>query len=78
MASVDEPAAPNRSLLGGVADWARRHPVIVTLLVACIVVGGLLGLYLLPAEWSTARRLAGGLVSGGGVGLLVSATRMVG
>ena len=69
---------PKRSLLEGVADWALRHPAILTLLVACTLAGGLLGLLLLPEEWSAARRLLGGLVSGASVGLLVSATRMVG
>jgi len=75
---VNEPAAPERSLLEDVTDWVRRHPAILTLLIACVVLGGVMGFFLLPTEWSVARRLAGGLVGGAGVGLLVSATRMVG
>jgi hypothetical protein len=60
------------------ADSIRRHPWIVTLLVACTVTGTVLGAIYLPAEWSMLRRLAAGAFSGAGVGLLCTATRMLG
>jgi Kef-type K+ transport system membrane component KefB len=54
------------------------HPVISGVFVACIVIGALLGAFYLTSDWSLARRVAGGAVSGAGVALIVTATRIVG
>jgi len=47
-------------------------------MVACTLAGAGLGLAFLPDAWPLARRLAAGGVSGAGVGLLVTATKMLG
>ena len=61
----------------GVWQWTvRDHPIIAGVLCACTVAGAILGLTLLTQEWSAARRIAGGAVAGGGVGLIITATRM--
>jgi hypothetical protein len=59
-------------------DGLIAHPVIVGVFVACIVLGAVLGATYLTDDWSLARRLAGGAVSGAGVALCVTATRIVG
>ncbi len=58
--------------------WAgvRRHPVIVGTLVVCALAGAVAGFLWLPGEWFAARRIAAGTVAGGGVGLLLTATKM--
>ncbi len=56
----------------------RSHPAITTILVACVIAGGGLGYYLLTGEWSGARRVAAGSVGGAGVGLIITAGRMIG
>jgi hypothetical protein len=56
--------------------FARRHPVIVSTLVATTALGALLGACLLTAEWSLARRIAAGAVAGAGTGFLLTATKM--
>ena len=56
----------------------RAHPVVTAVLVSCALGGAILGVQLLTPDWSLARRLAGGLVGGAGVGLLITATRMIG
>lgn len=61
--------------------WWRvlaEHPVITGFVAACTVGGAILGVLLLTDDWSIARRLLGGAVGGAGVGLLVTATRMIG
>lgn len=54
----------------------RRHPVIVGVLVACTLVGAVAGGVMLAEDWSVLRRIAAGAVAGGGVGLLLTATKM--
>lgn len=54
-----------------------RHPVLTGVLIGCTVVGAIAGLSLLTPEWSVARRIAAGAVGGAGVGLLITATRMI-
>jgi hypothetical protein len=56
----------------------RRHPVIVFVMLACTVLGAVLGAVYLGDDWSLARRLAAGAVSGAGIGLLFTATKMIG
>lgn len=56
---------------------ARRHPVITGVMVSCTLIGAALGLVLLTAEWSAARRLVAGAVAGAGTGLLITATKML-
>ena len=63
---------------GALRRIAREHPVITAVMLACTVAGAVLGLALLPETWSIARRLAGGAVSGAGVGFLITATKMLG
>lgn len=55
----------------------RRHPVITGILVACTLAGGVAGAFLLTGDWSLARRIAAGAVAGGGVGFLITATKML-
>jgi hypothetical protein len=55
-----------------------RHPVITGVVVACTLAGGLAGLLVLDADWSVARRVLAGAVGGAWVGLLLTATKMVG
>lgn len=67
------------SAFGAAWRWAvRDHPVIAGVLVACTLGGAVLGFALLTPEWSVARRIAGGAVGGAGIGLIVTATRMIG
>ncbi|TFG95263.1 MAG: hypothetical protein E4H11_05335 [Myxococcales bacterium] len=56
--------------------FVRRHPVIVTTLVATTVLGAVLGAWLLTAEWSLARRIAAGAIAGAGTGFLLTATKL--
>ncbi len=56
----------------------RAHPVITGVMVVCTVVGAVAGALYLPVEWHTARRLAAGVFSGAGCGLIIVATRLVG
>lgn len=69
-------AAPERAArgLGALGD----HPALVAAVVGCTLVGAVLGVLFLSADWSLARRLVGGLLGGAGVGLLVTTTRMIG
>ncbi len=62
----------------GIAQVLRDHPVITGVVVGCTLLGGVLGIYLLTGEWSVARRVAGGAVAGAGVGLIITATRIIG
>ena len=47
-------------------------------MVACALVGATTGFFLLPEEWIVARRIAAGAVAGAGVGLTLTATKMIG
>ena len=65
----------------GTAAWIarlKRNRAITSIFVACIVAGALLGYFLFTNDMSAVRRVLGGAVSGGGVALLVSATKMFG
>ena len=54
-----------------------RHRVIAGTLIGCTLLGAVLGFYLLTGDWSVTRRIAGGCVAGAGVGLLLTATKML-
>jgi hypothetical protein len=54
------------------------HPVIFGVLIFCVSIGIVAGVFLLTNEWSLARRIAGGAVGGAGVGLLITAPRIIG
>jgi len=60
----------------GILRYPRRHPIITATLVTCTLAGAVLGFALLSGDWSSARRIAAGAVAGGGVGLLLTATKM--
>jgi hypothetical protein len=47
-------------------------------MVGCTVVGAVVGVFVLPPEWSVMRRIAGGVVGGAGIGFILAATRMIG
>jgi hypothetical protein len=55
-----------------------RHPVIGAVLLLCTVGGGVAGIVLLDADWSIVRRALAGVVGGAWIGLLFTATKMVG
>ena len=67
-----------------VSDSERRlravyeHPVIAGVLVGCTLAGLVVGVAVFPEDWTLVRRLAGGAVSGAGVGLLLTAPRIIG
>ncbi len=54
------------------------HPIIFGVIVSCILIGAVLGVFLLTGEWSIARRIAAGVVGGAGVGILITAPRIIG
>jgi len=56
----------------------REHPWITAFNVMCLCIGLILALKHLPAEWSLARRLTAGALSGIGIGLMITANRMLG
>jgi hypothetical protein len=62
----------------GMRAAITAHPVIFGVFVACISIGALLGVFLLADDWSLARRIAGGVVGGAGVGILITAPRIIG
>ena len=55
-----------------------RHPVISAVLLLCTVAGAVAGILLLDGEWSVVRRALAGGVGGAWIGLLFTATKMVG
>jgi hypothetical protein len=55
-----------------------EHPAITSIMLACTVIGAVLGCILLSEDWPRARRVLGGAVGGAGCGLLITATRMIG
>lgn len=55
-----------------------RHPVITAVVVVCTLGGAWAGAEFLDADWSLLRRVLGGGVFGAWVGLLLTATKMVG
>jgi hypothetical protein len=54
------------------------HPIIFGVIIACISIGAVLGVLVLTDEWSLARRIAAGVVGGAGVGILITAPRIIG
>ena len=56
----------------------RAHPIITGVLLGCTLAGVGLGYGLLSAEWPLWRRLLGGGVGGAGVGIIITAARMIG
>ena len=54
----------------------RRHPLLVATFVICIALGGALGAWYLPADWPSARRIAGGAFAGAGVAVFLTVTRL--
>lgn len=59
-------------------ERVRAHPIITAFTVACIGLGIAAAVVYLPAEWSLARRVAAGVLSGAGCSLLIVAPRVVG
>jgi hypothetical protein len=57
---------------------ARAHPVITAVMLGCAVAGALLGPLWLPESLPLWRRALGGAIGGAGVGLLLTAYRMIG
>jgi hypothetical protein len=55
-----------------------EHPIIFGVIIACISIGAVLGVLVLTDEWSLARRIAAGVVGGAGVGILITAPRIIG
>jgi hypothetical protein len=55
-----------------------RHPLITAVLVVCTLAGGAAGVVLLDPDWSLLRRALAGAVGGAWIGLLFTATKMVG
>ena len=56
----------------------RAHPVITGIMIGCALIGAVSGILLLPEEWMLVRRIAAGTVAGGGIGLTITATKMIG
>ena len=54
------------------------HPIISGVVIACISIGAVMGVFILTDEWSLARRIAAGVVGGAGVGILITAPRIIG
>ena len=55
----------------------QRHPVITAILVGCTLLGAALGFALLGDDWSALHRIFAGTIGGAGVGLLITATKMI-
>ena len=56
----------------------REHPVITAVMLLCTVAGAVAAPLILPESLSETRRVLGGAVSGAGIGLLLTAYRMIG
>jgi hypothetical protein len=69
---------PDSAGSAGFRGVVRAHPVIVGVLVGCTLAGIGIGVVVLPAEWALLRRAFGGALGGAGVGLLCTATRIIG
>jgi hypothetical protein len=57
-------------------QWLREHPVIAAIFVICTVAGAGAGVVYLPEDWALLRRLAAGAISGAGVALFSTVTRL--
>jgi hypothetical protein len=55
-----------------------RHPVITAIVVVCTLAGCWAGIQFLDADWSLPRRALAGGVFGAWIGMLFTATKMVG
>lgn len=63
---------------GSIAATLRRHPVIVSVMVACTLLGVVLGLTLLGEGWTLTQRVLGGALGGVGAGLCIVTPRIIG
>jgi len=54
------------------------HPIIFSVIAGCTVIGAVLGAFFLTGDWSLGRRIAAGVVAGAGVGMLITAPRIIG
>jgi hypothetical protein len=60
------------------------HLIIFGVVITCISIGALLGVFVLTDEWSLVRRIAAGVVGSAdvvgssGVGILIAAPRIIG
>ena len=66
---------------GTIRGWRAAitaHPIIFGVIISCISIGAVLGVFILTGEWSLARRIAAGVVGGAGVGVLITAPRIIG
>jgi len=57
-------------------DRLKRNRAITGIFLVSIITGAVLGYFELPADMSVVRRILGGAIGGGGVALLMTATRM--
>jgi len=73
---MDEEARARRS--GGWRATIAAHPIIFSVIAGCTALGAVLGVFLLTGDWSLGRRLAAGVVAGAGVGILITAPRIIG
>jgi hypothetical protein len=74
-------ADPTREVERSAGGWRgllQRHPVITGVLVGCTLTGIAVGVLVLPPEWALLRRALGGAIGGAGVGLLITAPRIIG
>jgi hypothetical protein len=72
--SEAKPANTTRGLKAAIT----AHPIIFGVVIACISIGTVLGVLILTDEWSLARRIAAGAVGGAGVGILITAPKIIG
>jgi len=56
----------------------KAHPIITSVMIGCTLIGACMGFAMLPEEWLLARRIAGGALAGAGVGITLTATKMIG
>ena len=58
-------------------DLLRRHPVISAIFIGCTLLGAGHGYSLLSDDCSAPRRILAGTIGGAGVGLLITATKLI-
>ena len=75
---VNADLKPPKPASSGWRAVVREHLVIAGVVAACVTLGAVSGAYLLTDDWSLVRRLAAGAVAGAGVGLLITAPRIIG
>ena len=64
--------------MGRLREAAREHPWIAAVLVGGALLGAGLGWFHLDPGWHPLRRVLAGALAGGGIGFLMTATRMLG